>query len=246
MFDTVIHSFNSFYANIPPMYLEIMYQIMLAVIIGTIVGLERSYQGRAAGARTYALVCLASMLIIKSADLALAANLKAYPNTNLFLDDTRVIQGVLAGIGFLGAGVIVKDGFSVRGLTTAATIWIVAILGILVGLHDYFLAIMGTLFTVSILTSFKLLEKVISKQKYFALSVRVENDVEINEESLSGVLREHKIFIEDFSYKKSAGKNYIEYKLIVRSRNRGSARQIAKTLLAMPTILDFEVSQAKD
>jgi len=238
--------FVDFFNQFNDGYYVILYQMALSVVIGVMVGLERSYQGRAAGARTYALVCLASMLIITSADMSLALHFKAAPNTNLFLDNTRVIQGVLAGIGFLGAGVIVKDGFSVRGLTTAATIWIVAILGILVGLHEYFLAIMGGVFTIVILTSFKLFEKVISKQKYFTMIIRIKDDVEFSEEFLIGVLKEHKIYVEDFGYKKGVNGVYLEYKLVVRSRVKGSANKMAKDLVKMPEILDFEMSPTKD
>ena len=90
---------------------ELLLRPLAALLAGALVGLERSYHGRAAGLRTYALVCLGSALLV-----ALAEELTRGPAGGLG-DSTRVIQGIVTGIGFLGAGVIVKEGFSVRGLT---------------------------------------------------------------------------------------------------------------------------------
>lgn len=98
-----------------------------AVLLGMLVGYERSYQGRAAGMRTYGLVCMA----------ATAATVIVGDS-----DPTRVIQGVLTGVGFLGAGVIMKDGPNIRGLTTAASIWTVAVMGVLIGVGFYAAALL--------------------------------------------------------------------------------------------------------
>src|SRR5512147_1158352 len=105
-----------------------------AMLLGLVVGYERSYHGRAAGMRTYGLVCMAS------AALVVIVGYPAYwygghvaPSAVAYADPTRVIQGIVTGIGFLGAGVIMKDGFSISGLTTAASIWACAAIGIMVG-----------------------------------------------------------------------------------------------------------------
>ena len=91
------------------------------------------YHGRAAGLRTYALVCLGSALLV-----ALAEELSHGPAGGPG-DSTRVIQGIVTGIGFVGAGVIVKEGFSVRGLTTAASVWVISAVGVVIGAGFYVL-----------------------------------------------------------------------------------------------------------
>jgi len=115
-----------------------------ALLLGLIVGYERSYHGRAAGMRTYGLVCMAS---------AALTVITGYPSfwfgghAHLIAaaDPTRVIQGIVTGIGFLGAGVIMKEGLNISGLTTAASIWASSAIGILVGVGFYAAAILLTL-----------------------------------------------------------------------------------------------------
>ena len=121
----------------------VFFNLFGALILGLIVGYERSYHGRAAGMRTYGLVCMAA------AALTVIAGYPAYwfggqVNTYLAGDPTRVIQGIVTGIGFLGAGVIMRDGLNISGLTTAASIWTCSAIGIMVGVGFYASAIMLT------------------------------------------------------------------------------------------------------
>ncbi|WMW81366.1 MgtC/SapB family protein [Undibacterium cyanobacteriorum] len=112
-----------------------------ALLLGFVVGYERAYHGRAAGMRTYGLVCMASAALVV---------LAGYPDywfggraiAPVSLDPSRTIQGIVTGIGFLGAGVIMKDGFSISGLTTAASLWASSAIGILVGVGFYAAAIL--------------------------------------------------------------------------------------------------------
>jgi putative Mg2+ transporter-C (MgtC) family protein len=111
-----------------------------ALLLGMIVGYERSYQGRAAGMRTYGLVCMASTAVTVFVGFA---PLWYGGSTNPVAGDaTRVVQGVLSGVGFLCAGVIMKDGLSIKGLTTAASIWTVSVIGVLLGVGFYAAALL--------------------------------------------------------------------------------------------------------
>ena len=106
-----------------------------ALLLGMLVGYERSYNGRAAGMRLYGLVCMASTaLTVFVGDASLW-----YGGTagHVLADPTRVVQGIVTGIGFLGAGVIMKDGLSISGLTTAASIWAASAIGVLLGVGFY-------------------------------------------------------------------------------------------------------------
>src|SRR5512143_1194683 len=114
-------------------YLEISLRLVIALLGGGLIGLERSFHGRPAGFRTHTLVCLASTLLM----LVTFYESRWFATPTLgrvAIDPTRMAQGIMTGIGFLGAGVIMKEGLSVRGLTTAASIWTTAAIGILAGL----------------------------------------------------------------------------------------------------------------
>lgn len=111
-----------------------------ALLLGMLVGYERSYHGRAAGMRTYGLVCMASTALTVFVGYShfwyggLAAG--SIP------DPTRVVQGVVTGVGFLCGGVIMKDGMSISGLTTAASLWAASAIGVLLGVGFYGAALM--------------------------------------------------------------------------------------------------------
>jgi len=116
---------------------EIVGRIALAAVLGGIVGLEREYRGYPAGVRTMALVCMGSALF---ADLS-----------RLYGTEDRIAAQIVTGIGFLGAGLIFREGYSVKGVTTAATIWATAAVGIAVGTEGYIIAVFGALFAVILL-----------------------------------------------------------------------------------------------
>src|SRR5262245_14978056 len=112
---------------------DILLRLVVGLLLGGALGLERSYHGRPAGFRTHALVGLASSALMlvsvyETAWVSVPMGIRAA------IDPTRMAQGIMTGIGFLGAGVIMREGLTVRGLTTAACIWIAAAIGILVGI----------------------------------------------------------------------------------------------------------------
>ncbi len=122
---------------------HLVVQLLLATVLGALVGLEREIHGRPAGLRTHILVCLGAALIIVAFE-ELQAALVRDGGDILAMDPARAAAGVITGIGFLGAGTILKGKDHVMGLTTAASIWVVAAIGITTGLGQYFLAIIAT------------------------------------------------------------------------------------------------------
>ncbi len=120
----------------------IFFNLLGALLLGLVVGYERSYHGRAAGMRTYSLVCLASAaltVIVGYPNMWFGGHAQVAAQTMVLSnpDVTRVIQGIVTGVGFLGAGVIIKEGFTISGLTTAASIWTASAIGVLVGVGFY-------------------------------------------------------------------------------------------------------------
>ncbi len=123
----------------------LLLDILLALLLGFLFGYERSYQGRAAGMRTYGLVCsVAAAVTSVSVHPDLWLNGQALVNYGL-VDPTRTIQGIVTGVGFLGGGIIMQHGMRISGLTTAASIWAVAAVGILVGVGLYSVAVLMTI-----------------------------------------------------------------------------------------------------
>ncbi|MDO8313086.1 MAG: MgtC/SapB family protein [Sideroxyarcus sp.] len=142
-----------------------------ALLLGLLVGYERSYHGRAAGMRTYGLVCMAS---------AALTVLSGYPSfwfggqigTIAIVDPTRVIQGIVTGIGFLGAGVIMKEGFNISGLTTAASLWAVCVVGVMIGIGFYLAAILLALLSAICMVWISKLEYWLPSRHAVAVMVR--------------------------------------------------------------------------
>ena len=143
------------------MELQIIFQLLLAVFLGGLVGCERELKRKQAGLQTYSLVALGSCLFTK---LAFEFFNNFLVKSGINFDPSRVIQAVAIGIGFIGAGVIFFRGADrIEGLTTAAGLWIVAAIGIAVGANFYFLAVFATFLTIGILAGLGLLEEKIFK-----------------------------------------------------------------------------------
>ncbi|MDZ7412602.1 MAG: MgtC/SapB family protein, partial [candidate division KSB1 bacterium] len=111
--------------------LQAVVQMLVAVVLGAVVGLERARHGRPAGMRTHALVCAGATMIMLTARGLATVSPEAM--ARITVDPGRIAAGIITGIGFLGAGSIIKSGDFVRGLTTAACLWFVAALGIIIG-----------------------------------------------------------------------------------------------------------------
>lgn len=131
---------------------EIAFRLLLSFAIGTVLGIEREYRSKAAGLRTMIMICLGST-IFTEISLSIGG---ASPD--------RIASTIITGIGFLGAGVIFKDGLTISGITTATTIWISAALGMAVGAGEYMIAIVSSIAVLIVLTVFEKLKLWISEQ----------------------------------------------------------------------------------
>src|SRR5215216_4773952 len=145
--------------------LAVVTRIAVALLIGGMIGFERTFHGRPAGFRTHSLVSVASALLmlvtVYQSDWMTATPLEA-----IRTDPTRMAQGIMTGIGFLGAGVIFKEGLTVRGLTTAASIWVTASIGVLVGIGFWVPAVLGTIATLVALSLFRIIENRLPSEFY--------------------------------------------------------------------------------
>jgi putative Mg2+ transporter-C (MgtC) family protein len=219
---------------------ELLLRPVLALVAGALVGLERSYRGRAAGLRTYSLVCLGSALLV-----ALADRLMQSPGGGVG-DSTRVIQGIVTGIGFLGAGVIVKEGFSVRGLTTAASIWVISAIGITIGCGYYLLGALATALTLALLSILRNIEDRMHSQAFVHCHLSFRREQISDEGWLRKLVTEHGFSITDLSYRLDGRNETFEYKFVMWSADPGASGHLAHTLLAMSKVVDFRISPSRD
>ena len=132
--------------------------MLVSLLLGTLVGLERQMGRKPAGLRTHVLVCLGSTMFV----LLTPHAMKAFGMSQF--DPTRIIHGVVTGVGFLGAGSILRQEGYVHGLTTAASIWMVAAIGVAVGVRAYPLAAIGSVMALVVLEGYRWLERMMSHE----------------------------------------------------------------------------------
>ena len=155
-----------------------------ALLLGLLVGYERSYHGRAAGMRTYGLVCMASAALTVIAGFPGLWYGGHAAGLIVGADPTRIIQGIVTGVGFLGAGVILKEGFSISGLTTAASIWASSAIGVLVGVGFYAAAILLALLSAASMMWISRLESWLPSRQALAVVMRFRRGFVPREEEL--------------------------------------------------------------
>lgn len=226
-------------------FLVMAIRILGALIIGAGIGLERSFHGRPAGFRTHALVCMSSALLML---------VTVYQNqwmTQVAIDairtdPTRMAQGIMTGIGFLGAGVIFKEGLTIRGLTTAASIWMTASIGILVGIGFWYPAIVGTMVSLVVLGAFRIVEARMPSEFYAHFHVRFKRDAVMRESGLRSMVGSHGFTIANIHSRLIDDGHVFEYRMVIRSRDRQAAQRLAEHMLGLPEVLEFRISPTGD
>ena len=150
--------------------LEILGRLVLAGFLGGLVGLERELRGYPAGIRTMALVALGSALFTDV--------------SGLLGGDDRVAAGIVTGVGFLGAGVIFREGYTVRGITTAATIWSAAAIGMAIGVELYVVGVLGAVFIFLVLEARPLTRRIDSFLRRVGGELREDQDGDAQEDQM--------------------------------------------------------------
>lgn len=220
-----------------------------ALLLGLLVGYERSYHGRAAGMRTYGLVCMASTALTivggypgfwfggSGAALMTAA------------DPTRIIQGIVTGIGFLGAGVIMREGFNISGLTTAASIWTASAIGVMVGVGFYLAAIGLALLSAGIMIYLSRLEGVLPSRHAIAITLRFDSGYQPRETEMRRLALERGYEIAGGSLMISNDHGVHEWRFVALALSKRSGAplsDLAHELSAYDGIASFKLSHARN
>lgn len=234
--------------TLTPHTLEILGHLAAAWVAGSLIGLERSYRGRPAGFRTHALVSLASallMLITAYPQDWLPADVKG-AGVNTILDPQRMAQGIMTGIGFLGAGVIFKEGLTVRGLTTAASIWTTAALGILYGVGFFLPAVLGTVAVLGTLQVFRWIESWMPTQAYAHFILRFHRERTMPEDKVREMMKAHGFSVANINYRMEDGGTTFEYRMTIQTTQKNALERLAVALREKQDVLEFRISPAGD
>jgi putative Mg2+ transporter-C (MgtC) family protein len=222
---------------------DILLHLAGALVAGGAIGMERSYHGRPAGFRTHALVCVASSLLML---LTVYQAEWFHITEEARADPTRMAQGIMTGIGFLGAGVIFKEGITVRGLTTAASIWITAAIGVLMGSGLYQPAIAGTLIALGVLSAFRWIEARIPSHQYAHHRLRFARAEVLPEAEVRALLERHGCRPSGLSWHVVDDGRWFEYRMTIRTRHERNFSELARSLGALPPVREFRISPAGD
>jgi putative Mg2+ transporter-C (MgtC) family protein len=223
----------------------IVTRLFAAILAGALIGLERTFHGRPAGFRTHALVCLASsaLMLVAFYEERWIATLSP---ESLRLDPTRMAQGIMTGVGFIGAGVIFKEGPTVRGLTTAASIWMTSSIGILIGVGFYSSAAVSSAATLGILSGFRWIEMRLPREVFAHHSIRFKTDATMCEDALREMISGHGFTIASLSYGLMDEGRLFEYRMVLRTRDSTNLAHLAENLRALPGVVEFRVSPMGD
>jgi len=220
-------------------------RLTLALAAGGVVGLERSYHGRTAGFREHTLVCISSCMLMLLADYH-PQHLIAATHRDVFIDPTRMAQGIMTGIGFLGAGAIIKDGLSIRGLTTAASVWMISAIGIMIGMGYYLAAGAATFATFNINYVFRLIESRMRSEFYAHFHVRFARDEAISESDLRAVLADCGCEPSGMSYGLVGEGRWFEFRTLIKTLDKNSLHRLAEKLATMPVVCEFGITPRSD
>lgn len=225
------------------LHFTITFRLFLSLMIGAAIGLERSFNGRPAGLRTHTLVCMSSCLLMLFSvfqwDL-----FKDAPHDIIRIDPSRMAQGIMTGIGFLGAGVIMKERLSIRGLTTAASIWMTASIGIIAGLGLYFPAFLSTILTLIVLSSFGWFEKLLPVRRYARLILRFKRDQAMSRDEIYRIIADNNILATHCSYYLRDEGRFLQYELTIRTNNIDNFHNLSEMLQSLDNIIEYSVIPA--
>lgn len=221
-----------------PLNPDLLWPIVGAIIAGTVVGAEREYRASPAGLRTHILVSLSCCLLMLSAVHQMAW-INDAPEDVIRIDPVRMAHGILTGIGFLCGGVIFREGFNVRGLTTAASLWMTASLGVLFGIGFYELAIFGAAATLVVLAAVTLTEKLTIQRQIVHLKVRYDSAAPLPMHAFDALLKDHGFRV--ITIDQRLGEGVMEYGAVADGYDRTRAEALADFLSGESEVTGFEI-----
>ncbi|MDO9367360.1 MAG: MgtC/SapB family protein [Sphingopyxis sp.] len=217
---------------------DLIWPIVGAIVAGGIIGAEREYRASPAGLRTHILVSLSCCLLMLSAVHQMAW-LNDAPLEVVRIDPVRMAHGILTGIGFLCGGVIFREGFNVRGLTTAASLWTTATLGILFGIGFYELAIFGAVASLLVLAAVTFTERRAPQRRVVHLKARYRRSAGTSATAFGDTLAAHGLAA--LTIDQLLAEDIMEYGAVASGYEEARGEKLAASWTADPAITGFEI-----
>ncbi len=209
-----------------------------ATLAGLAIGAEREFRGQAAGLRTHALLCVGCALLMLLSGHGVAW-VGPRAGLDLNIDPARAVQGVLAGIGFVCGGVIFRNGVSIHGLTTAASLWCVTVLGIAFGAERYGVGIIGTLLLMTLLSLAKWVDTRMPKLVVTRLSVRFRRTGAPDVAEFRALLHAHGLSCQQVSQVLHDQPASLEFATTARAKTTATADAFGAALAVDSRVLSF-------
>ena len=222
-------------------YAEFLGRLVLAALLGGVVGLEREIHGRPAGIRTYLILSLGTALLMVLSEYLLVAYHSKYPGLGLQGDPGRIAGQAITGIGFLGAGVIIRYKDTIRGLTTAACVWLVCSVGLAVGAGFYVMGVAVTLMTLLALIGVKAGERRMRKDWFEDLEV-VSTDLPGQITLMKSLIAQHGFEVIASGLRRDAEKKELKATFQVRVRAVQPQREILQDLIELEGVKEVNLS----
>lgn len=215
---------------------DFLWPILGAIVAGGLIGIEREYRASPAGFRTHILVCLSSALLMLAAVHQIQW-LTDTPADLIRIDPVRMAHGILTGIGFLCGGVIFREGFTVRGLTTAASLWATSALGVLFGVGFYGLAALGSLSTLAVLAAVRLSEAVLPQRRYADIRIRFRAEAVMDVRSVRALLTAQGL--QPQGIERDGDSERLEFSTTAGGYTEARADALAVSCRSNPSVLSF-------
>ncbi|MFQ8433278.1 MgtC/SapB family protein [Amaricoccus sp. W119] len=220
--------------------------MIASLLTGVLIGLEREARGKAAGLRTHALVCFASTLVMLASARQAEWHVEFLPGGTIVADPARMAHGVLTGIGFLCAGVIFREGASVRGLTTAASLWATASIGLLYGVGLYWLAVSGTILTLLVLSLLRLIQSLMPQRIEARLVVVTQTSGGLSADGLREILSARNLRVGAMAWDSTGSTGHLELSVRTWFSDEHQADELAAQIAATPGVIGFAIIPARD
>ncbi len=221
--------------------MDISLQLLLlklvgAFLAGIVIGIEREKHGRPAGLRTHILVCTGACLMMIVSEGMFVKYHQLTSDSIMRVDPGRIAAQIITGIGFLGAGVIIKEGSNIRGLTTAACLWYAAGVGMAFGAGLFSAAITATILAMTVLLLMKRLEPIFKKDCFLNLCVVTDSATDLFPQ-LEKILNQMDVRISNIEQNLDLHENIRRYDLVITQQTRRIGRDLVAAITALPGVL---------
>lgn len=207
---------------------EFLLRLLVAGLLGAMIGLERDMRGRSAGLRTHLLVSLGSAAFTIISQLVSSLHLNA-GSLSMPFDPGRIAAQIVSGIGFIGAGVIIKEGLTVRGLTTAASLWLVASVGMAAGAGQFVVAAAATTLGILSLILLNRFEKTYRKDHYRRLIIKTSNEVKVSD--IVNLVKRENVAVIYCDYERDYLHNLLTVRLSLRLFHKGITDKLSSAIV---------------